>query len=138
MNRFEIRRTDKDADLGGSEEHWDLAVPVIDGVPLSDRMWDREIGTWAGLVALPSLHWLGRPDPDHVDHLGRAEVLTGTCGDSGCCGVFARIVLTETSIRWEGFEGRGSAPVPDGLGFEFDRAEYESALAGFGIDPPIA
>jgi hypothetical protein len=116
-------------DLLGDVEHWDLAVPVIDGVPLSERLRERAAGTWTALVAAPSRHWLGQPAVDlDDDHDGRAEVLTGTCGQAGCCGVFARIVIGDATVRWEDFSALGGPPLPDDLAFEFDRAEYEAAI----------
>jgi hypothetical protein len=137
VNRFALQRIDHVVDRGGEEpEHWDLCVPVIDDIPLHRRTRDRAPGTWTSLVAAPSRHWLGSPDTSSVDAgEGRAEVLTGTCGDAGCCGVFARIVLEPDTVRWEDFQGNGHPPVPEGLVFEFDRAEYEAAIEGLSARP---
>jgi hypothetical protein len=133
MNRFEVRRLDYSVDIGGGTESWDLVVPVIDGVPLADRLTDRAPGTWTSLVAPPSQHWFGHPvsDPYDADD-GRAEVLTGACGESGCCGVFARVTVGDTSVVWAEFSARGAPDLPDGLSFEFDRVEYEAALDHLG------
>lgn len=132
VNRFDVRRLDFPVDAGGAEpEHWDLVVPVIDGVPLADRMSDRAPGTFAALVFRPSPHWLGEPHLQPFDDSeGRAEVLTGTCGESGCCGVFARITFGDDRVTWNDFEARGAPAIPEGLTFVFDRAEYEAAIDG--------
>ncbi|MGQ0430984.1 MAG: hypothetical protein ACT452_01100 [Microthrixaceae bacterium] len=129
MNRFDVRRLDHTVDLDGEIEHWDLVVPVIDDLPLSDRLLDRALGTFAVLVGPPSRHWLGEPQEDpYGPNDGRAEVLTGTCGESGCCGVFARITIEGDQVTWDEFDARGVPPLPTGLRFVFDRIGYEEAL----------
>ena len=134
MNRFELVRYRLEADLD-EPDSWDLAVPIIDGRPLADRLEDRCQGTFEGLVAWPSKHWLGQPER-HAQLDGRAEILTGSCGISECCGVFARIVVTPETVTWTDFWARGHPPIPVGLSFTFDRAEYERAIRALETDRP--
>lgn len=104
----------------------DLAVPVIDGVPLYQRLEDRYPGVKQELVAPPSRHWLGEPK---YEEDGRAVILDGSCGVAGCCGVMAHITLARRFVVWSDFFARGHPPLPDGLHFEFDRTDYEAAIA---------
>jgi hypothetical protein len=131
MNRFQLRRVEEVVDMGAPElERWDLVVPVIDGAPLADRLVDRAPGTWAQLVTPPSRHWLGQPEEDRFDDAdGRAEVMTGGCGEAGCCGVFARITIHDDTVTWEDFSARGAPDITEDLSFTFDRSEYEAAIA---------
>jgi len=129
----------------------DLAVPVIDAVPLCDRLTERYPGLAVSLVTLPSRQWLGAPkyveQPDRPHRSGpgqparaeqrRAVILNGSCGYADCCGVMAMIDVTSTTVVWRDFFARGRPPIPDGLRFEFDRKEYESALAGLDDALPI-
>lgn len=104
----------------------DLAVPVIDGVPLFEMLEDRYPGVDIGLVAPPSRHWLGQPA---YGEEGRAVILDGTCGVAGCCGVMACITVSETIVGWSDFVAWGRPPLPDALHFDFDRTAYETAIS---------
>ena len=129
----------------------DIAVPVIDAVPLYKRLTERYAGLAVRLVVPPSRQWLGSPqyaqqaDRPHRNSSGqparaetqRAVILDGTCGYADCCGVMAMIDVTPTTVVWRDFLARGHPPIPDGLRFEFDRKEYESALAGLDAARPL-
>jgi hypothetical protein len=112
----------------------DLAVPVIDGVPLFERLGDRYPGLAMSRVVPPSRQWLGSP-PYGED--GRAVILDGTCGNAGCCGVLARIEVIEAAVVWHDFLARGRPPLPTGLRFEFDHGEYVAALHSVSNAPRV-
>jgi hypothetical protein len=114
----------------------DLVVPVVDGVPLFEHVIDRWPGLSTERVVPPSTHWLGRPDPQLTED-GRAVVLDGECGEAGCCGVFARVTVRDTSVRWDDFAARGRPRLPIGLAFDFDRQAYEEALSGVASMAPV-
>lgn len=105
----------------------DIAVPVVDGVPLFETLGDRYPGVAIDLVAPPSRHWLGEPA---YEEEGRTVIVDGTCGVAGCCGVMARIASDGPVVVWSDFFARGRPPLPPGLRFEFDQAEYEASIAG--------
>jgi hypothetical protein len=73
--------------------------------------------------------WLGGDLPVEFDDVptGSRAVVTCTCGEWGCGGVSASIVLTECEVIWTHFEQSNGTPVdlPD---FRFDRTGYEEAL----------
>ena len=112
----------------------DLAVPLIEGVPLFATLGDRYPGVAVDLVAPPSRHWLGSAQ---YGEAGRAVLLDGLCGAAACCGVLARITLDEHLVVWSDFFARGLPPLPPGLRFEFDRETYERAIAGVVDLQPI-
>jgi hypothetical protein len=138
VNRIRFERLAFVAD--GADEIWsdgryDAVVPVVDDVRLSELVGgDRFPGLHVKSVAPPSTQWLGRPT---YEEDGYAVVLDGWCANAGCCGVFARIRLDGGVVRWSDFGGRGRPDMPDGLAFEFDRTEYESALAAAAIATPV-
>jgi len=103
----------------------ELAVPIIDGTPLHEMVSDRLAGLAVALVAPPSGQWLGAPT---YEENGRAVILDGTCGVAGCCGVVARITVTDETVRWWDFFARGEPPLPPGLEFEFERIAYEATI----------
>lgn len=116
---------DEEFDLGLATE---IAVPVIDGVPLHERLGDVAFGLALDLVAPPSHQWTG--GATYVED-GRAVILDGTCGIAGCCGVFADITIGKEEVTWSDFFCRaGNVEIPDGLQFTFDRRAYERAIAG--------
>jgi len=117
-----------------SESPEDLAVPVIDGRPFAEMLSDRYPGVTLSLVVPPSRHWLGAPT--RVEQ-GRAVILDGSCGYAGCCGVMAHIEVGPGTVVWSDFIAGGSPRIPSGLRFEFNRAEYEAALAGLGTQPAL-
>jgi len=112
----------------------DLAVPVIDGHPLAKMLTDRYPGVAISLVVPPSRQWLGAPT--RVEQ-GRAVILDGSCGYAGCCGMMAHIEVRSGTVVWSDFLARGSPRIPSGLRFEFDRAEYETSLAGLVTQQPV-
>ncbi len=113
----------------------DLAVPLVDGVQLFEKLGDRWPGVDVGLVAPPSRHWLGQPV---YQEEGRAVILDGECGCAGCCGVMARITLDGPVVVWSDFFARGRPPLPQGLRFEFHRSAYEAAIAAVLNSEPKA
>lgn len=103
----------------------DLAVPIIDGVRLSDSCGGLP-GVDVSLVAPPSRHWLGSPEYVELD---RAVVLDGNCGEAGCCGTMARISIYRDVVRWDDFFLAGDQlGRAKNLTFVFDRREYEAAI----------
>ncbi len=111
----------------------DLAVPLIDDVPLHAITSNRHPGVPVGLVAPPSRHWLGEPDRSYVgddDHdLQFPVVLDGSCGIPECCGVMARIKISDATVTWSEISGRGRSAIPNGLTFTFERKQYEREIA---------
>lgn len=104
---------------GPAEDDWDNDAD--DGVP----------GLSPGLVAPPSRHWLGRPDPGWTE-AGRAVVMDCGCGEWECGGVLARIEVDRDVVRWSDFRGpRDGAPIAVGP-FTFAREQYEAALSRLG------
>jgi hypothetical protein len=125
-NRFSVLRY--------ADEPEDLAVPVIDDIPLCERLRERHPGIALDLVVPPSLQWLGAP---RYAEDGRAVILDGTCGNAGCCGVMARVDVSPATVVWRDFFARGAPELPGDLRFEFDRAGYEAALATLPDLPSI-
>lgn len=123
-NRFSILRY-RLQDLYG--DRIDIAVPVIDHVPLYEHLPGRYPGVLMSLVVPPAHHWLGEPHHEYIDH-GRPVILDGYCGCAGCCGVMARIDISPTTVVWHDFYRLGDSSVGE-LRFVFDRLEYEAALA---------
>ncbi len=126
MNRFAVARYIEAPD--------DIAVPVVDGVPLFELLTDRYPGLPLRLVVPPARQWLGAPT--YLEEK-RAVILNGTCGYAGCCGVMASIELRGKKVVWRDFFARGSPDLPSGLRFEFDRTEYEAALAALPTAPRV-
>lgn len=122
-------------DAEGPVEHLiDLAVPVIDGMPLFTYIdGDLVPGLAFDDVAPPSRHWLGEPYDVVFE---RAAVLDGTCGVAGCCGVSARIDTGIDSVTWSDFSVGPNSALDLGP-FVFDRAAYEATLAGCGDLAPV-
>jgi hypothetical protein len=129
-NRFSLMRFHVPVDE--DEEQFfpaaDLAVPVVDGIPLFEMIGG---GGYPGVpeswVRPPSREWLGAPE--YVEY-GRAIVLDGACGVAGCCGVVARISVLPDTVIWDEFHGHGATQPPERLRFEFDRDDYEAQLEG--------
>lgn len=113
----------------------DIAVPVIDGVPLFERLSDRYPGVSVRIVAPPSGQWLGAPV---YEEDGRAVILDGRCGVAACCGVMAKIELRPDTVVWRDFYALGGPDLPRDLRFVFVRWEYEKALASLLRAPRIA
>ena len=126
MNALSFRRMRGNYDPDLVPYELDIAVPVIDGVPLHELAGDRFFGIETSLVAPPSQHLLG--SPTYVEE-GLTVLLDGDCLAAGCCGVMARVSLGDRTVRWTDFFARGLPKLPAGMSFEFDRAEYEAALA---------
>jgi hypothetical protein len=120
-NRFSLLRY-RLLDIYG--DCFDVAVPVVDHVPLYERLPGNFPGVSMALVAPPSRHWLG--GPVYIDQ-SKPVILDGRCGWAGCCGVMANIDVSPTMVVWEDFSRLGNASVAK-LRFVFDRDEYEAAL----------
>lgn len=112
----------------------DLAVPVIDSVPLFEILGTDWPGLDARLVLAPSLQWLGSPD---YREYGGTVVLDGSCGIAGCCGVIFRISLFADTVVWDQPYCHGEVDIPEDLRFEFDRAEYEAQLRALADVPVV-
>jgi hypothetical protein len=113
----------------------DIAVPVIDDVPLFERLPERYPGLAVGIVAPPSGQWLGAPV---YEEDGRAVILDGKCGVAGCCGVMAKIELRPDTVVWRDFYALGGPDLASDLRFVFVRWEYQKALASLARAPRIA
>ena len=137
MNRI---RFDRYAVAGPPGEEFyggtDLVVPVVDGEPLFVRVGDRWPGLAVEFVAPPSRLWLGEPVAGLAEG-GRTVILDGECGHAGCCGVFARVLVGDSNVRWDDFSARGAPALPPDLRFVFERRAYERALAGVELLRPI-
>jgi hypothetical protein len=118
--------------LGPVEGREELVVPIIDGTPLHEMVDDRLPGLALSFVAPPSRQWLGAPT---YEEGGRAVILDGTCGTAECCGVLARITVTEHTVQWSDFFGPGDPPLPPGMCFEFDRPSYEATVNAVTSSP---
>jgi hypothetical protein len=117
----------------GVPHELDIAVPVVDGVPLHEVMGKRFFGIDSGLVRPPSQHLLG--EPSYAEQ-GLAVVLDGSCLIAGCCGVMVHIVVTDTTVHWVDFFTRGAPEITGSPAYEFDRVQYEAALHSID-DVPI-
>lgn len=153
VRRFR-RKDPLDQELGPN----DIAVPVINGIPLFEQLGDdREPGIDVGLLVPDPGQWLGRPryaeDREDGPRIGgqasggrgpsgRVVILDGSCGIADCCGVVARIDVGATTVRWHDIIACGGRRLRRDLEFTFDRARYEAALAGLADtaievwDPP--
>lgn len=136
VNKLSFRRwTDHDADVEHpGRRSVEIAVPMVDGVPLFELVKDRYPGLVMSLVARPSKQLLG--GASYVED-GRTVLLDGGCGVAGCCGVMATISVTREQIVWSDFFARGRSTLPPNLHFTFDRDEYERALAKLPDVPTI-
>jgi len=126
-NRFSVLRYGVGPD--------DIAVPVIDGVPLFERLPDRYPGLAVSMVTPPSGQWLGAPV---YEKNGRAVILDGKCGVAGCCGVMAKFEVRFDAVIWHDFYALGGPDLPGDLEFGFVRWEYEKALASIVSAPRTA
>ncbi|MFN3856117.1 MAG: hypothetical protein ACK4RV_00085 [Caulobacter sp.] len=112
-------------------------TPVVDGVSLIDHAKTAGVTGVDGLV--PSFFDYGRLQdyfkgvgdftcrpglPDHV------AVLVCRCGNLECNDLLARIRKDGDLVRWDDFRAQdGSLSLPDLGPFEFDRRQYEAAVA---------
>lgn len=131
VNQLSFRRMRGSYEVAQAQE-LDLAVPVVDEVPLHERMGRRFYGIDCSLVRPPSRHLLGEPSDGER---GLTVLLDGDCLTAGCCGVMARVVATETTIQWIDFFARGAPDIPNGQTFEFERSQYEAALTSVDAVP---
>jgi hypothetical protein len=104
---------------------------------------DSMAGKYAGLspdgLVPPSKHFLGVPAKAWYDYDSRIQIMGCECGEVGCWPLVCKILINEKSVVWSDFlqphraEGRKGVvwSYPD-LMFEFDRRQYESALAQMG------
>jgi hypothetical protein len=129
------------AGAGVSTERLEV-VPVVDGIPLTDRVhaFEQETGietrppSYAGLVpsnfrcAPATEHYLGRAE-DRAEG-AKTQLLGCSCGEWGCWPLLARIVVEPDMVRWVEFE-QPHRPDRDYSGFgpfAFDRVAYELAV----------
>ena len=84
------------------------------------------------LVSPPGRHLLG--SPVYAEN-GRTVLLDGDCLVAECCGVMATVVVGDRTVRWTDFFARGGPSIPPNLTFEFDRTDYEAALASISSVP---
>ena len=85
-------------------------------------MGDRFSGIDTALVAPPPRHLLG--SPTYVED-GLTVILDGSCLTAGCCGVMARVTVTDRTVIWSDFFARGDPDIPPDRRFTFDRRQYE-------------
>jgi hypothetical protein len=99
-------------------------------------------GAYAGLppdveTCPPSRHFLGEPSGALYRYGAKTQVLGCECGEVGCWPLLCLIEASQTRVTWAQFEqphrnGKG-AQSPwkyDEFGpFEFDRGQYDAALA---------
>ena len=137
-----------------SEARRDVVEVFINGRPVIELIFDYErphaeaagrpdaAGDYVGLdvakVAPPSRLLLGEPDGWFCCHPGIGTLLTCTCGELGCGSVNCFIAADDERVVWSEFRGDLGPIGPDGRRresyagfgpFEFDRAQYEAALA---------
>jgi hypothetical protein len=79
------------------------------------------------LVATPSRHWLGSPNPRWSES-GLAVVLNCECGEWECGGVLARIEVGPDTVTWSEFREPGGGNRLALGPFTFSREQYEAAL----------
>jgi hypothetical protein len=126
VDRFEIER--RVAILNEPDDFYaptDIAVPVVDGVPLFETLGAPFPGIDVRLVINGSQQWLGQP---RYEEDGRAVVLDGLCGTAACCGVMAKIVVDGDLVRWHDFVSLGGGHVSADLTFSFHRPDYVLAI----------
>ena len=129
-------------------------VPVIDGVPLTERVVRYESESrmeptgedqYGGLIPAfsgfePAAdHYLGRSLPDGD---GKVVLLGCSCGEWGCWPLLARVVVGDDAVEWRDFE-QPHRPVRDYAGFGpfvFERRAYEAAVSDVADvwDPAVA
>ena len=112
-------------------------VEFVRDVELASAVADKQpelAGSYAGptlwRIADLAAHLLGRPDPLYGEG-GRVELLVcAGCGEPGCWPLEAQVDVTEEQVSWSDFR---QPHRPNwrhrGLTFEFDRAQYEAAIA---------
>lgn len=91
-------------------------------------------GSYAGLIAddrirWPSRHFIGEP-AEQWFYDGDTVLLGCVCGEAGCSPLTAHVLVRPTTVEWRDFR-TGHRPWDlSALGpFEFDRSQYETALA---------
>ena len=139
--------------LAASNEWFGDAIDIaIDGTNFINLVRDFEMpmaaaegspniaGRYMGIAAAnhlpPSQHFLGVLDPSRLPDAKVDLLWCGDCAEPGCWPLMARISVHENRIIWSDVEqphrtGRGKMArwTYDSFGpFEFDRAQYESAL----------
>lgn len=137
VQQFAVERWRVESD---DEPPIDLAVPVIDGVPmylLTEP--DALPGVTATLVDEHPQHWLGSP-VTHFTERDSATVIGDTCsrgtGNGACCGLLATITISEPTVVWESFWSYGQCAASPETRFVFDLAQYRSAIEAFK-DAPV-
>jgi hypothetical protein len=131
MNRLTFRRMRGEYELDMTYD-LDLAMPVVDGVALHELMGDRFFGIGASLVLPPARHLLGKLVEGEY---GRTVLLDGDCLHAPCWGVMAKVIVGEHTVRWIDFAARSGPDIAADTFFEFDRQQYEAALASLDTVP---
>jgi|SRR5688572_6714636 len=146
-----LKRPYIDGDRGGG-----LRI-LINGRDLADLAREVELpfarhegaesiaGAYSGLppnqdLCPPSRHFFGQPSSALYCHHDKVQVLGCECGEPGCWPLICRIEIGPDRVKWTNFQqphrsGRNSRPAwsYDKLGpFEFDREQYEAAVAELG------
>lgn len=118
-------------------------MPEINGAPLADMVesfekqvgFDDPAGGYGGLV--PSFYRFG-PLNQHFKATGAAHlvdsnvpVLGCECGECGCWPLLATVTVGDDRVTWSGFSQphRTGRDYSEFGPFEFDRQEYDTALA---------
>ena len=126
-----------------SNKFSDAVQITVDGRDLYDELeaardptdsdWEEgdAPGVRVELVAAPSRHWIGEPDPNYSEG-SLVVVFDCGCGEWECGGYLARIDVGANDVTWSNFCGpRGGRVLPVGP-FRFARDQYEEALAALG------
>lgn len=136
-------------DSGGTIGRWpgpgDVA-PLVNGAALAVSAWrDGMVGPGLTIpyevVAPPSLHWLGQPDPLWSGPGGVVFItMDGSVGDPLPGGLRAFMAFTEDVVTWRivdlvGWEGDRQPIYRDYRTFRFDRGKYEAQIAGLPSAP---
>ena len=92
----------------------------------------------ASVAAPPSRHFLGEPTYGSYRHGERTQVLLCDADyEPGCKPFVCRIDVLADHVVWSSFRQPGDPWSYDGFGpFEFDRVQYEKALAALPSGPP--
>ena len=129
-------------------------MPCIDGERLADLIADfeREIGhtdpaggygaivPWHfNLGALSSYFW-GKEGPIEGDGAGEIYALFCECGEAGCWPLITHVQADDQVVVWDRF-AQPHRPKRDYTGFgpfEFDRAQYDEAVAAAAVAAGIS
>jgi hypothetical protein len=110
------------------------AVPIVDDVPLRDRLRSE---------AMPGVHRVGLNDwlEGASSATRSAEVLGATCGIDDCCAVYGRVTFTDHEVRWHDFlpnSPRDRWPGVEEIAYVFDRTLYLGEVRRSSTEEPLA